>query len=106
MEWAGDFMRTKRVFGNVAASRTQYDGQSMTTTEIGVSPANKIILGDWIWHMNRGVLNDRSVWHNYKGKSLVVMLFGDGHTQGYRFPVKSETDPFWSAVPNPTNQWW
>lgn len=106
MEWAIDFMRTKRVFGNVNASRTAYDGKSLKTSEIAVSAANKIILGDWIWHYNRGWLNPRSVWHNYKGKSLVVMLFGDGHAEGYRFPTKPESDPFWRAAPNPTNQWW
>ena len=106
LTWAFDFMRYKRVFGNVAAPRTAYDGQSMKTTEIGVSAANKLILGDWIFHYNRGWLDQRSVWHNFKGKSLVVMLFGDGHTEGYRFPLKPETDPFWSAAPSPTKQWW
>ena len=106
MEWAIDFMRTKRVFGNVGASRTAYDGQSMKTSEIAVSPANKVIQGDWIWHYNRGWLNPRSVWHNFKGKSLVVMLFGDGHGEGYRFPTRPETDAFWSVAPNPTNVWW
>lgn len=106
MEWAIDFARTKRVFGNIAAAPTAYDGQSMKTSEIAVSPVNKIILGDWIWHFNRGWLDPRSVWHNYRGKSLVVMLFGDGHSEGYRFPTKPESDPFWSAAPNPTNQWW
>jgi len=106
MEWAADWMRVKHVFGNVNVSRTQYDGQSMKGAEIAVSPANKIILGDWIWHVNRGWLNQRSVWHNYKGKSLVVMLFGDGHSQGFRFPTHPETHPFWQGTPNPTNQWW
>jgi prepilin-type N-terminal cleavage/methylation domain-containing protein len=106
MEWAVDFMRTKRIFGNIAAARTAYDGQSMKTSEIANSPANKVILGDWIWHYNRGWLNQRSVWHNYRGKSLVVMLFGDGHSEGYRFPTKPETDSFWMALPNPTNAWW
>ncbi len=106
MEWAVDFMRTKRVFGNIAAPRTAYDGQSMKTPEIALSAANKIILGDWIWHFNRGWLDQRSVWHNYRRKSLVVMLFGDGHTEGYRFPTKPETDPFWAGLANPTNAWW
>ena len=99
-------MRYKRVFGNVAAARTMYDGQSMKTTEIGASAANKLILGDWIFHFNRGWLDQRSVWHNFKGKSLVVMLFGDGHTEGYRFPTKPENDLFWGAAASPTNQWW
>jgi hypothetical protein len=106
MEWAIDFMRTKRVFGNIRANRADYDGQSMRTSEIAVSPANKILLGDWIWHYNRGWLDPRSAWHNYKGKSLVVMLWGDGHTEGYRFPTKPESDPFWQVPPNRTNVWW
>lgn len=107
IEWAADFARTKRVFGNVDPSRRiYYDGQSMKTSEIAFSPVNKIILGDWIWHFNRGWLDQKSVWHNYRGKSLVVMLFGDGHAENYRFPIKPVSDPFWAAAPNPTNQWW
>jgi hypothetical protein len=39
IEFAVDFMRTKRVFGNVAAPRNGYDGQSMKTSEIAISPA-------------------------------------------------------------------
>jgi len=93
MEWAVDFMRTKRVFGDVAAPRSAYAGQSMKTPEIARSAVNKVILGDWIWHFNRGWLDQRSAWHNFKGKSLVVMLFGDGHAVGYRFPTKPEADP-------------
>src|SRR6266705_3156181 len=106
IEWAVDFMRTKRVFGNVAAPRSAYDGQSMKTPEIARSAVNKVILGDWIWHFNRGWLDQRSAWHNFKGKSLVVMLFGDGHAVGYRFPTKPEADPYWSVTPSPTNEWW
>ncbi len=106
IQFAVDLMRTKRVFGDVGAARNTLAGQSMKGSEIALSPANKIILGDWIWHFNRGWLDQRSVWHNNKGKSLVVMLFGDGHASGYRFPIKPESDPFWSAPPNPTNQWW
>lgn len=106
MEWAVDFMRTKRVFGNIAMPRSAYDGRSMKMQEIGTSAANKVMLGDWIWHYNRGWLDQRSVWHNYRGKSLVVMLFGDGHSVGYRFPTKPESDPFWNVSPSPTNEWW
>ncbi|MBI3415741.1 MAG: type II secretion system protein [Verrucomicrobia bacterium] len=106
IEFAFDFMRTKRVFGSVTAPRSDYGGQSMKNAEIAVSPSNKIMIGDWIWHYNRGWLDSRSVWHNYKGKSLVNMLFGDGHAEGYRFPTKPEGDPFWLAPANPTNKWW
>jgi prepilin-type N-terminal cleavage/methylation domain-containing protein/prepilin-type processing-associated H-X9-DG protein len=106
IEWGVNFMRTKKVFGDVAQALNTAPGPSMKTAEIAISPANKILLGDWVWHYNRGWLNQRSVWHNFKGKSLVVMLFGDGHVEGYRFPLKPETDPYWFADPSPTNQWW
>lgn len=106
IEWAIDFMRTKRVFGDAGAARGTYNGTSIKTSEISISPANKVLLGDWIWHYNRGWLDPKSVWHNYKGQSLVGMLFGDGHTEGYHFPTKPETDPFWQAAPSPTNAWW
>ena len=106
MEWAIDYIRTRRVTGNINASRNSDDGISLKTSEIGRSPANKIIQGDWIWHVNRGWDNPKSIWHNYKGKSLVIMAFADGHATAYKFPTRPITDPFWSATPSPTNQWW
>jgi prepilin-type processing-associated H-X9-DG protein len=106
MEWAVDFARTKRITGNVGASPNNYDGQSMKSSEIALSPVNKIIQGDWIWHPNRGWTERKSLWHNYKGKSLANVLFGDLHVEGYKFPVRPDTDPFWSAPASPTNAWW
>jgi prepilin-type N-terminal cleavage/methylation domain-containing protein len=106
IEWNFDFMRTKRVFGDTGSNRNTYNGQSMKTAEIAISPANKIMLGDWIWHYNRGWTDPKSVWHNFKGKSLIAMLFGDGHTERYKFPTKPESDPFWLVAPSPTNAWW
>ncbi len=106
IEYAIDFMRVKRVFGGVNYPRNSYEGSSLKGSEIAVKPSTKILLGDWIWHFNRGWTDKRSGWHNYKGKSLVVMLFGDTHAEGYRFPTKPEGDPFWNIAPNPTNQWW
>jgi prepilin-type N-terminal cleavage/methylation domain-containing protein len=106
IEWAIDFARTKRVFGDAVGAVTPYNGQSLKGADIAVSAANKFILGDWIWHYNRGWTDPHSVWHNYKGKSLAIMLFGDGHTLGYKFPTLPETDPFWSVAPSPTNAWW
>jgi prepilin-type N-terminal cleavage/methylation domain-containing protein len=106
VEWAIDFARTRRVCGNVAAARTADDGQSLKMSQIAVSPSNKIIQGDWIWHPNRGWTDKKSIWHNYKGKSLVIVLFGDSHAAAYKFPTIRDTDPFWSAKPNSTNEWW
>ncbi|MFM7103555.1 MAG: type II secretion system protein [Verrucomicrobiota bacterium] len=106
MEWAVDFARTKRVTGDVRAAASTYNGQSMKSSEIALSPVNKIIQGDWIWHPNRGWTETKSLWHNYRGKSLAAILFGDLHVEGYKFPTKRDTDPFWSAPANPTNAWW
>ncbi len=106
IEWAIDFARTRRVCGNVNASRSSDDGQSMKSSEIAVSPSNKIIQGDWIWHPNRGWTDKKSIWHNYKGKSLVIMLFGDSHAAAFKFPTLRDSDPFWSVRPNSTNAWW
>ena len=106
IEWSGDGFRVKRVFGDAGASPATYAGQSITMTEIGKAPTKKVILGDWCWHSNRGWTDKKAIWHNYKGKSLDVMLFGDGHAQGYRFPTKIETDPFWVIPPDPNFEWW
>jgi prepilin-type N-terminal cleavage/methylation domain-containing protein/prepilin-type processing-associated H-X9-DG protein len=106
MEWAADFARTKRVTGDIAAGANSYNGNSMKSSEIALSPVNKIIQGDWIWHPNRGWSESKSLWHNYKGKSLANVLFADLHVEGYRFPTRPDSDPFWSAPPNPTNAWW
>jgi len=112
IEWAVDFARVKRVFGNSDPSvRGQYDGTSMRGSEIAKSAANKIILGDWIWHPNRGWSSAQSVWHNYRNQSLVTILFGDGHSAKYKFPTipdaaPADNSPFWSASPDPTFTWW
>lgn len=104
MEWAGDFARTKRVTGDIHG--TGYAGQSMKLAEIAQSAANKIIQGDWPWHPNRGWDDAKSRWHNFKGKSLSVVCFGDGHAEAYKFPTIKDTDPFWSKPPDPNNAWW
>ncbi len=106
MEWAADFARVKRVTGNVAASRAAYDGNSMKSSEIALSAANKIVLGDWPWHPNRGWDDKKSQWHNYKGRSLSVTAFGDGHAEAFKFPIKKDSDPFWSQRPDPNFTWW
>jgi prepilin-type N-terminal cleavage/methylation domain-containing protein len=106
IQWGDYFMRTAKVFGDLNVPLSQPRGPSMRTSDIAKSPSNKFILGDWIWHFNRGLSDRRSVWHNYRGRSLVVMLFGDGHAEGYKFPAKPISDPFWAAMPSPTNQWW
>jgi prepilin-type N-terminal cleavage/methylation domain-containing protein len=106
MEWAVDFVRVRRLTGDIGASRITDQGKSLKSSDVARSAANKIFQGDWIWHPNRGWDNTKSIWHNYRGKSLVIMAFGDGHSTAYKFPTKPITDPFWVAAPSPTNAWW
>ena len=107
MEWAIDYARTRRVTGDLLAPRNSDQGRSIRTSEIALSASKKIVQGDWIWHSNRGFTDKKSVWHNYRGKSLSIMAFGDGHAQAYNFPVTPpSTDPWWSAPPSRTNAWW
>jgi len=106
MEWAIDYVRTRRVTGDINASRTSDEGKSIKTSEIALGPSKKIIQGDWIWHANRGFVDKKSIWHNYRGKSLAIMAFGDGHAEAYKFPMRPISDSFWWATPSPTNVWW
>jgi prepilin-type N-terminal cleavage/methylation domain-containing protein len=95
-QWKADYFGVKSVFGGGGIL-------SMKESAIAVSPANKIILGDWTWHSNRGVTDPRSIWHNSKGKSLTVMLWGDGHTGALNIPANTPQN---GITPNPANKWW
>ncbi len=69
------------------------------------SPATKVIQGDWTWHPNRANTDPKSVWHNFRGKSLSVMMFADGHVTAYHFPADMYK---WEISPPPdlTYLWW
>jgi prepilin-type N-terminal cleavage/methylation domain-containing protein len=95
-QWRWDYFGVKAVFGGAGVL-------SIKESAIAVSPAKKIIQGDWVWHSNRGVTDPRSVWHNFKGKSLTVMLWGDGHTGALNIPPGT---PITGITPDPANQWW
>ena len=84
---------------------TSDDGRSMKLGQIAISPVNKLIQGDWIWHPNRGTTDPRSVWHNQRGKSLAVMLYGDSHVAAFKFPDDTIN---WGAspIPDPAFTWW
>ncbi len=84
---------------------TSADNHSIKQREIAVSPVNKIIQGDWNWHPNRGTTDKRSLWHNLKGKSLTVMLFGDTHVATLKFPPEAAG---WQYAPPPDYNylWW
>ena len=84
---------------------TAGDGPPMKLSQIGLGAVNKIIQGDWIWHPDRGYTDPRSVWHNYRGKSLSVLLYGDSHVAAFVFPADAVN---WSTspTPDPGFTWW
>jgi prepilin-type N-terminal cleavage/methylation domain-containing protein len=102
VEFSIDYYKVKKVCG-VFGDKSNV---SIKNTEVGLRPSNKIIQGDWIWHANRDVVNKRSIWHNYKGKNRMVMLFGDTHAEFYQFLTTPEMEKLASDKPDMDWKWW
>jgi len=96
--WPAGF-GVRYVFG---ATDAPSDFPSIRESVIDRRPANKIIQGDWNWQPNRGNTDPRSIWHNRRGESLTIMLWGDGHASKLSIPVTTACD----MIPDPANQWW
>jgi prepilin-type N-terminal cleavage/methylation domain-containing protein len=75
------------------------------TSTMSGNASTKIIQGDWVWQANRLNTDPKSVWHNYRGQSFSVMLFGDGHGAAYHFPASMKEWEF-SPKPDPFFLWW
>ncbi|HEX4122281.1 MAG TPA: type II secretion system protein [Verrucomicrobiae bacterium] len=73
------------------------------SSNVSISPANKIIQGDWEWENPAYNLNNPEAWwHNYKGQRRENMLFGDGHVLFYQFPPQIVS---WDTSPPPDVHW-
>ncbi len=103
--WAVDWFRAKHVTGDSKAPRGSPEATPIKTSEIARNASKKIIQGDWPWHGTRDPSDQKSVWHNYKGKRTFNMLFGDGHVENYLFPPGYEK---WQLSPPPDIDylWW
>lgn len=97
----GSYFGVVKVFGN-----SQLDGAGNRTVTSGLAPANmdrgilsngvvyndpwseKILSGDFNWHGNRDLSNEKNRWHlsNSEIKRSSAMLFGDGHAEYLTFP--------------------
>ena len=103
-----DDFGVKRVFGALKYTpffpQPIYDTtvRPMKLPEITIAPTTKIIQGDWTWHPNRGVTEIRSIWHNYKGKGLTILLWGDGHVAPFALPLDTDI----AMLASTTNTWW
>src|SRR5678810_384124 len=76
--WKYDRMRIKYVYGDTTAPQSS---PSMKVSQVSKAPTKKVMLGDWIYHVDRQPFDVKGIWHNFKGKSTVVILWGDGHSQ-------------------------
>ena len=101
-EFSFDYYKVKKVCG-VAGDKQNV---SIKSTEVSLRPSSKIIQGDWIWHANRDVVNKRSIWHNYKGKNRMVMLFGDTHAEFYQFLTTPQMEKLAGDKPDMDWKWW
>jgi len=98
-QWCFNFFGVQYVFGSTS---DPVDSPSLKGSVIDRHPVNKIILGDWIWHPNRGNTDPRSVWHNHRGQSLTIMLWGDNHASTLSIPVTTDG----TMIADPANAWW
>ena len=111
--WSVDWFGVKHTTGDTKANIGTPESIPIKTSEISLSPVNKIIQGDWPWHGSRdsgdGVVSkasrEKSIWHNNKGVRGWNMMYGDGHVAQFRFPKGYGPDQI-SARVNMTNAWW
>jgi prepilin-type N-terminal cleavage/methylation domain-containing protein len=102
--WAVDWFRVKHATGDSTAAAGSPESKPIKNSEIARKPTTKIIQGDWLWHGSRDLKSPKAVWHNYKGKRIVNMLYGDTHVESYRFPPEMDN---WLSTPwNIDFTWW
>jgi hypothetical protein len=102
VQWCLDSFMVQHVTGSAGVGYTPTD--PIKESVIARSPHNKVIQGDWPRHANRILPDARNDWHR-KGKlRFEVILFGDNHTEAYRFP-DDLLDHVWDP-PNPANAFW
>jgi prepilin-type N-terminal cleavage/methylation domain-containing protein/prepilin-type processing-associated H-X9-DG protein len=104
VQWNGNNFRVQKIAGNSLTPGTA-NFNSIRSSEIGVKAASKIIQGDWVWHMNRDLVDNRNQWHSYKGRRVVNFLWGDGHVEKYEMDQQA-TNWVSSPAPDPNFTWW
>lgn len=104
-QWTADVFRVKYVYGSLTNAALP----SMTKAQI-TSPANKMLLGDWMWHGNRVVSQRQTHWHSDGYERKFNMLYADMHVTFFTFPINevdvSVTGTNYPAPPNPNHTYW
>lgn len=103
--WAVETLRVRHVTGDSARPTTP-EGKPIKTSEIARGSSNKLIQGDWPWWADRDKNDKASQWHNVKGQYRFNVLWGDGHTDFFRFPPEASQWNYSGPAPDPNFTWW
>ena len=104
--WKVETLRIKHVTGDSAAPKGSTNGP-MKSSEVALSPSNKLMEGDWPWWGDRDKNDPLSQWHNYKGQYKFNVMWGDGHTSFFQFPKDMYKWNYEAAPkPDPNYTWW
>jgi len=104
--WAVETLRIKHVTANSMEVKGTPKATPIKTSEIALSPSNKLIQGDWPWWADRDKKDPWSQWHNYKGQYRFNVIFGDGHTAYFQFPKETYQWNYTGPKPDPNFTWW
>lgn len=104
--WSVETLRAKHVTGNSKASKGSPEATPMKSSDVSVSPANKLIQGDWPFWPDRPKSDPMSQWHAYKNQYRFNVMFGDGHTELFRFPDDATKWNYTGPKPDPGFTWW
>ena len=94
-QWASDPWGVKHV-------TAEPGGAPIKGSEVASRPVTKIIQGDWIWENAGFDPSKNPPWHSFRNQRRYVMLFGDNHTEFFKFPLVILPD----APVNPANPYW
>lgn len=104
MQWYTDSWAVERVGGKLNNARTAILYPSNKGSRVAQRPVTKLILGDWNWYNARPDTNPKTIWHSQAGKRVMPLLFGDQHTENWRFPPAYENAG--NAAPNINAAFW
>ena len=104
--WSVDTLRAKHVTGDSKAPKGSKEATPMKTSEVARSPSNKLIQGDWPVWADRDKKDPWSQWHNYKNQYKFNVIFGDGHTELFKFPPETSNWNYSGPAPDPNFKWW
>lgn len=104
--WAVEAVRVQHVTADSNSPKGSSRATPMTTADVGRSASNKILTGDWPLWTGRSKLDRRSQWHNRQGEYRYNVLFGDSHTEFFRFPNETVQWGYSGPEPDPFFDWW